>query len=310
MEKKGAQLSSHVCEDLISLAGDTIGFSVPMAKKTTLKIGGPADAFFQPTTIPLLRKVIVYCSKAAIPIMAVGGGSNLLVRDGGIRGVVVSTRKLRGVSRVSDAKISVESGTSTGRLLKLATEWELGGVEFLGGVPGSVGGGLIMNAGTYVGEFVDVTETVESLRLQDGEAVVRNNKQCGFSYRHSTIPKDEIVVKALLALKKRSASEIKADVASLRQRRLEREPRAGNNAGSIFKNPPGDYAGRLIEQAGLKGRRIGGIVCSPEHANWLVNTGGATAAELLQMIEVVREEVHTKFGVNLQLEVKVVGEDD
>ncbi len=301
-------LSDDDRRHLTELTGGEVRFDDPMSRRTTLKLGGPADAVVQPSSVSMLQAVVRACVERGLPMLSVGGGSNLLVRDGGIRGVVLSTRKLRRIE-CRGIQIEVEAGVSTGKLLHVATEHELGGVEFLGGVPGSVGGGMIMNAGTYLGEFTDVTQHVRTVRLRDGELVTRDHQACGFRYRASDLPSDEIVVSAELLLRERARSEIEAEVAALREGRHQREPKKVSNAGSTFKNPPGDYAGRLIEAAGLKGMRIGGAECSPAHANWLVNTGSATAAELLALIEHVRARVEAVHGVVLELEVKVIGED-
>jgi len=239
----------------------------------------------------------------------VGGGSNLLVRDGGIRGIVLATRSLRGIEKVGDTTIVVQAGVSTGKLLSCATQWALGGLEFLGGVPGSVGGGLVMNAGTYLGEFKDVTTEVRSLRLSDAELVTRSGAECEFVYRGSALPRDEVVLEATLSLVPRPPSEIKETVAALRARRKEREPKGANNAGSVFKNPEGDYAGRLIESVGLKGLRVGNAECSPTHANWFVNHGDAKAAEMLELIAIARDKVRAEHGIDLVLEWKCIGED-
>lgn len=280
-----------------------------MRRHTTLKIGGPADAYVAPASVDSLIAVVRLCLDESLPITTVGGGSNLLVRDGGIRGVVLATRSLRGLERVGDTEIEVDSGVSTGKLLSSATKWELGGLEFLGGVPGSVGGGLVMNAGTYLGEFKDVTTSVRSLRLDDGECIVRNNRECGFQYRGSALPTSEVVLSATLALEHRPGDEIKEAVAALRARRKEREPKGANNAGSVFKNPDGDYAGRLIESVGMKGTRVGGAECSPAHANWFVNLGEATACDMLELIAEARARVKARHGVDLTLEWKCIGED-
>ncbi len=204
--------------------------------------------------------------------------------------------------------VRVEAGASTGKLLDFATRNDLGGVEFLGGVPGTVGGGMIMNAGTYLGEFKDVTLSVDSVDAE-GNLLHRSNAECGFAYRQSQIPAADVVVGARLKLPPRPRVEIEAAVKELRERRRAREPHGLPNAGSIFKNPPNDYAGRLIEQCGLKGRRAGGAEVSPAHANWIVNADGATASDVLQLVEIVRAAVVERFGVQLELEVKVVGED-
>jgi UDP-N-acetylmuramate dehydrogenase len=180
-------------------------------------------------------------------------------------------------------------------------------VEFLGGVPGSVGGGLMMNAGTYLGEFRDVTRRLRTVDA-GGALVEREAAACGFVYRGSAIPDGEVIVEGELMLRPRPREEIEAEVRALRERRRAREPHGLPNAGSIFKNPPGDYAGRLIEATGLKGRRVGGAEISPAHANWIVNAGGASAADVLALVEIARETVRARFGVELELEVKVVGE--
>ncbi len=291
-----------------------IRFDEPMAKHTTLRIGGPVDAWVMPTTYDALARVRASMHARGVPTRGIGSGSNLLVRDGGLRGVAINLRHLAKVTRMppdrvdpDGANLWVEAGATTGRVLALATIEELGGVEFLGGVPGTVGGGLIMNAGTYLGEFKDVTTRVFSIDAA-GNTIVREAADCGFAYRTSLLPPEEIVTHARLRLVPRPRAEIQAAVRSLRDRRKAREPSAVPNAGSTFKNPSNDYAGRLIEACGLKGRRVGGAECSPVHANWLVNAEKATAADMLALVEICRAEVERAFGVRLELEVKVIGE--
>ncbi len=287
----------------------------PMARHTTLRLGGPADAWARPADMASLTALLERCAAAKVPVHFVGSGTNLLVRDGGLRGVVINLGRINRVWRPDPEReptiVEVEAGASTGRLLSQATAWELGGVEFLGGVPGSVGGGLIMNAGTYLGEFTSVVTQVRSLDLR-GRAVTRSHAECGFRYRASDLPPTEIVVGARLTLRPRPRAEIAAEVATLRQRRHEREPKGVPNNGSTFKNPEGDHAGRLIEAAGLKGIRRGGAVVSPKHANWLVVDRSVepacTAADLLALIELVRAEVERVHGVRLDTEVKIIGE--
>ncbi|MEZ4361693.1 MAG: UDP-N-acetylmuramate dehydrogenase [Kofleriaceae bacterium] len=287
---------------------DELRFDEPLGRHCTLKLGGLADALVAPTSVERLQAVLRWCASLQVPLTVIGAGSNLLIRDGGLRGVVLSSENLRGLSLTPPARIVVEAGVSTGKVLAFALAHELGGVEFLGGVPGSVGGGLIMNAGTYLGEFKDVTAAVSSVRLIDGELVRRDGAACGFRYRASDLPRGEMVLSAELALRSRPRAEIEDEVRALRRRRAEREPKKVSSAGSTFKNPAGDFAGRLIETAGCKGWQVGAAQCSPVHANWLVNTGGASAAELLELIERVRERVREVHGVELELEVKVLGE--
>jgi UDP-N-acetylmuramate dehydrogenase len=314
--------------------GAEIRWDEPMARHTTLRIGGPVDAWIAPRSYACLCRLRELLHLRKIPNRAFGSGSNLLVRDGGVRGVALSLRHL-GKVRFADAEggdepfavgdnveakaavrrdpsatrdVFVEAGAATGKVLAFATLHELGGVEFLGGVPGTVGGGMIMNAGTYLGEFKDVTMRVFSVD-ERGATKVRDNAGCGFVYRASAIPPEEVVTHARLRLAPRPRVEIDAEVRALRDRRKAREPHGVSNAGSTFKNPPNDYAGRLIEACGLKGRTVGGAQISPVHANWLVNAGGATAKELLELVEIARAAVVERFGLTLQMEVKVVGED-
>ena len=293
---------------LRDLLGDDLRLDEPMRRHTTAKMGGPADAFARPSTVDRLIELVRWCAAGGVPITVVGGGSNLLVRDAGVRGVVLNTGRLRRIELDPPHAIEVEAGVSTGKVLSLAMKHDLGGVEFLGGVPGSVGGGLIMNAGTYVGEFTSVTTRVDSVRLADGARVSRDHAACGFRYRASDLPPTEVVVGARLELRPRPREAIEADVKALRRRRAEREPKKVASNGSTFKNPPGEFAGRLIEAAGCKGWREGDAVCSPVHANWLVNVGAATCADMLTLIERVRARVREVHGVTLELEVKVIGD--
>lgn len=304
----GSRLTPADRAALRDLIGEGVRFDEPMRRHTTLKIGGPADAFAQPAEVAELSALVRWCAGAGLPLTVVGGGSNLVVRDGGVRGVVLGTGRLRGLEWLAPQAIRAQAGVSTGKVLSCALAHELGGIEFLGGVPGSIGGGMIMNAGTYLGEFKDVTAWVETVRLADGELIRRDNASCGFGYRHSALPATEVVVATELALRPRPRSEIQAEVAALRKRRAEREPKKVASNGSTFKNPPDEFAGRLIEAAGCKGWREGDAVCSPVHANWLVNTGHATAAELTRLIDRVRDEVARVHGIALELEVKIIGE--
>ncbi|MEE9386876.1 MAG: UDP-N-acetylmuramate dehydrogenase [Nannocystaceae bacterium] len=311
-----------------------------LARHTTLRLGGPADVWVQPRTWAATAELLARCHDRAVPVTHIGSGTNLLVRDGGIRGVVVNLRHLNRVwcpARLTPAPatpglpwdlpwdmgtdlqqtstgvlVFVEAGSSTGRLLNAATAWHLGGLEFLGGVPGTVGGGLVMNAGTYLGEFTDVTVELLSLR-PDGTGITRRHAECGFAYRSSALPKEEIVAAAVLELAPRSPDEIAADISVLRARRRAREPRGVANSGSTFKNPPNDHAGRLIETAGLKGLSLGAATVSPVHANWLVIDPKASApprsVDLIGLINKVRDRVRQRHGVALTLEVNIIGDD-
>jgi len=293
---------------IVAAAEGEVRFDEPLAPHTTLRIGGPVDALAFPTGVAAVQRLVALGRERGWPCAVLGQGSNVLVRDGGVRGLLIATTRLRRLERDGETGVRCEAGVLLSKLLAQATAWELGGVELTAGVPGTVGGGLIMNAGTTLGELGDVTTEVTSVDEQ-GELRVRSGAECGFRYRGSDLGRGEIVVAARLALRPAPRAAIEARVRELREQRRGREPKGGHTAGSIFKNPPGDFAGRLIEVAGLKGRRVGGAEVSGVHANWIVNWGGATAADVLALVDLCRAEVERQAGVRLELEVKVVGEE-
>lgn len=289
------------------LVRGAVRFDEPMWRHTTLRVGGPADAWVEPLDVQDLAALLDQCHQAGYAWRVIGGGSNLLCLDGGVRGIVISTRRLDRIERLADGTLRSEGGVSTARLLAATLRMELSGLEFLAGVPGTVGGGIAMNAGTYLGEFKDVTIEVATMS-RSGEIVRKPPADCGFGYRTSAILRDEIVISGTFALRPRPRADMERDIEELRARRRAREPRGLPNAGSFFKNPPGDYAGRLIEHAGLKGRRVGGAQISEAHANWFVNTGGAKGSDFLTLAALARQEVKRCHGVDLELEIKVLGE--
>ncbi|MFH0899621.1 MAG: UDP-N-acetylmuramate dehydrogenase [Pseudomonadota bacterium] len=297
----------------------------PLSRHTTFRIGGPAEVWFEPVDSDDLRTVVALCQERGLPCWTIGGGSNLLVRDGGVRGVAIATRRLRGLRRLESelpagSCVEAGAGLATGSLLATATTWNLGGLELLAGIPGTVGGAVFMNAGTYLGTMKDVTREVRSLRMRDGVEICRPAGQCGFGYRHTCLPTDEVITSVLLELTACPRDLVEAKVRDLHARRRERQPRVargggargggGGVAGSIFRNPAQGAAGKLLEQAGMKGKSVGAAVVSPHHANWIVNTGGATASDVLALIDILRDRIFTKLGIELELEIRVVGEDD
>jgi UDP-N-acetylmuramate dehydrogenase len=306
-------------DDVVRAVGDgaEVRIDEPMSRHTTLRLGGPADVWARVRTVESLRVLLVRAHAAGLPVTLTGGGSNLLVRDGGIRGLVIHLGGLNAVTRGDPGdeprRVNAEAGASTGRLLQSAIEWGLGGLEFLAGIPGTLGGGLRMNAGTERGELGDVVVEVRSLRT-DGSPIARDHSSCGFRYRGSDLPSDEVIIGATLGLEPRERAAIEEDVRVLRERRREREPSGCPSSGSTFKNPTGDHAGRLIDSAGLKGTRCGGAVVSPVHANWLVVDQDArppcTAADMLDLIDLVRRRVEEAHGITLELELQIVGDDE
>ena len=280
----------------------------PMARRTTLGVGGPADVYVEPAGETDLAQVRQYCRERAVPFRVVGRGSNLLVRDGGIRGVVV------GLHHASFSRVDVEAdrvSAGAGARLKLvaiaARRGGLTGLEFLEGIPGSVGGALRMNAGAYAAWTFD---RIESVRYMTPEGAVGETPASAVPAQYRSCPffADHIALAATFRGEPAAAEVIRARMDEFSRRRWATQPRQ-SSAGCIFKNPPTIPAGRLIDELGLKGAQVGGAEVSTVHANFMVNTGGATAADFLELITRVRERARMVAGLELETEVEIVGED-
>ncbi|OGR85499.1 MAG: UDP-N-acetylenolpyruvoylglucosamine reductase [Elusimicrobia bacterium RIFCSPLOWO2_01_FULL_54_10] len=277
----------------------------PMASHTTLCVGGPAEWYVEVDTVVQLRAVLLAARKKSLPVFFLGWGSNLLVADKGIRGI---TLRLKGdfisVS-FEDSLVRAGAGVFLPTLVKQCADKGLGGIEPLVGIPGTIGGALIMNAGTRDLEIGQVIKTVEVLN-PDGNLELLNHDQIRFEYRASSLA-GRVVCFATLQLRHQNKDDIIRSVQVFLEKRLETQPISNMNVGSIFKNPPGNFAARLIEQSGLKGRQIGQAQVSPKHANFIVNLGGAKANDVKSLIELVQKTVAEKHGVKLETEVKMVG---
>ena len=278
----------------------------PMARHTSLKVGGPADLFIEPADLADLKDALVQLSAQQIPYLVVGGGFNLLVRDGGIRGCVISLRGIDTLKPLPDARLEVGAGVGNGMLCAVAAENCLSGIEFLVGIPGSFGGALAMNAGAHGGEIMQRVESLATLRR--GELAVRKAKELSFGYRFLKLLPGEIVVGATLQLAPQERRSIEERMAGYLAVRGGSQRVAFPSAGSFFKNPPGAQAWRLIDQAGLRGVSIGAAQVSEVHTNFLVNRGGARATDFLALAALVKEQVQKSCGVTLEEEVRVVGE--
>ncbi len=288
-------------------------FDVPMKDYTSLKIGGTADVMAFPKDESDLMKVIGFASHKGFHVFVIGKGTNLLVRDNGIRGVVINISEgFKDISWLEDEhpRVGVEagSGVKIAELANLCIDRGISGLEFGAGIPGTVGGAVFMNAGAYGSEMKDVVEKVEAIGL-DGQKYAFDNASLKFSYRRCEIPADMIIAKAYFKLKKDDQEEIKKRIREFKERRKATQSINLPNAGSIFKNPEGLSAGRLIDEAGLKGTIIGGAQISEVHGNYIVNIGGATAMDVLTLIAMVRDKVFKTKGILLEIEIKVVGED-
>ena len=295
-----------------------IYFDEPLSQHTTIRVGGAADVLLYPQTIEELTHIVLLARKNKTPLFVLGAGSNLLVRDKGIRGLVVSLS--RGFSTIrlereegDQALLYSEAGVGVPRLVDFCAERGFSGVEALAGIPGNMGGVLFMNAGTPDGEIADVVTHVTFLD-REGKLVTWSREEVKFSYRASHFPRGAILLSARLSLTHQEVSQIQEKVRSYRQRRVDSQPLQIPNLGSIFKNPKkekgkGLHAGKLVEEAGLKNIRVGGARISPKHGNFIVNEGGATAKDILALMGLMRDKVKEKFGVTLEAEVKVVGEE-
>ncbi|HEX9020799.1 MAG TPA: UDP-N-acetylmuramate dehydrogenase, partial [Nitrospirota bacterium] len=243
-------------------------------------------------------------------------GTNLLVRDGGFRGVLISLQRMNAIEIEREyrsvggifAAVKAQGGAALPGLTLFVAEQGLSGLEFAAGIPGTVGGAVCMNAGTAAGEIGDMIDSV-TLISPDGGVVARGREEMGFGYRTSNVPDGHVILDARMILRRDDPEKIKARMKNLLDKRKEHQPFGMPSAGSVFKNPPGESAGRLIEAAGLKGRAIGGARVSEKHANFIVNTGKATAADVLGLMEIVRQTVLDVRGVRLEPEIKIIGED-
>lgn len=296
-------------EVLIKLGGGKIRFRCPMAPYTTFKVGGRVDAMFETQEIADLLRVVPFLRKEAIPYFVVGRGSNLLVMDGEIKGVAV---RLKGALAAikewnpHERTIIAGAGLPLSRLLDLCRRQGYGGAEFLAGVPGTVGGATVMNTGAFGRDMASLVYGLEMV-APEGELVEVGRSDLSFLYRRLEILEGAIVTRVRLKLEKSTAEEVSARMGEYLVRRRETQPLEYPSAGSVFMNPPGDHAGRLIEMAGLKGIKKGGAMISSKHANWIVNTGDASARDILDLITLIRRTVREKTDVDLELEIKVVG---
>jgi len=288
----------------------------PLSVHTSYAIGGPADILAHPADQKDLILLLQAIKTQKLRYFVLGGGTNLLVRDGGFRGVMVSLQRMHAIKVEREYRsiggsfvvICAEAGASLVKLLSFSVEQGLTGLEFAAGIPGSVGGAVCMNAGTSLGEIGDIVESV-TLISPDGVLSTRSAEEMEFGYRTASIPEGHLVLEVRVVLRHDDKEKIKARIKVLLNTRKQRQPWGLPNAGSVFKNPQEESAGMLIESAGLKGRKIGGAQVSEKHANVIVNTGKAKAADVLELMEIVKEKVLEVSGVRLEPEIKIIGED-
>ena len=289
------------------MGGSGIFMQEPMKKHTTFRVGGPADVLVQPDETALAA-ILALCRQYHVSYSFIGNGSNLLVGVLGIRGVVIEMTDPMGNIEVDGTKITAQAGAMLSKIANTAASNGLGGMEFAAGIPGSVGGAVVMNAGAYGGEMKDIIEKVYVLD-ENGAQLELDRDALDLGYRHSCIPeKKYIVTKVVLELVPRNEAEIRSEMKELNEKRAEKQPLQYPSAGSTFKRPEGYFAGKLIMDAGLRGYQVGGAQVSEKHCGFVINKGDATAADICQLMRDVSDKVQAQFGVVLEPEVKMIGE--
>ncbi len=281
----------------------------PMRYHTSMRAGGKADCYLPLQTAQELAVAVSVCRKEGVPYLVMGNASNILFRDGGYRGAVLQWVDSGSIPRCEGETMEVSGGMLLSRAANFACHASLSGMECVSGIPGTVGGGTAINAGAYGGEMKDIVERVQVLP-RDGGLFWVSAQDMDFGYRHSRAMEEGWIVTGVrLALRRAPQAEIRARMDELAKRRREKQPLEYPSCGSVFKRPAGYFAAALIEEAGLKGCRVGDAQVSPKHAGFIVNLGEATAAQLLQLIDMVRDRVYAHAGVRLELEIRVVGEE-
>lgn len=298
-----------IIERLFVIVGqDNIKVDEPMRNHTSFRVGGPADIFITPSNELQIRDVLKLCKSNECPVFVMGNGSNLIVKDRGIRGVVLKIYENFNGITTKDNIITAEAGALLSTLSRTALKHSLKGLEFASGIPGTVGGAVAMNAGAYNGEIKDVIHSVEVLD-NNFNIITIDKKGLELGYRTSVVSqKGYIALRAIFMPEQGNYEEIKERIDTLTRRRKEKQPLHLPSAGSTFKRPEGHFAAKLIEDTGLKGRKSGDAMVSEMHSGFIVNMGNASAKDILDLIALVKREVYDKFGVILEPEVKIVGE--
>lgn len=298
-----------IIERLIIVVGeDNVKIDEPMKNHTSFRVGGPADIFITPSNELEIRDVLKLCHDSEYPVFVLGNGTNLVVKDKGIRGAVLKIYDNMNSITADGNIITAEAGALLSLLSKTSLKQSLKGLEFASGIPGTVGGAVAMNAGAYNGEIKDVIYSADVLD-NDFKIITIDKENLELGYRTSVIStKGYVVIRARFMLENGNYDEIKDRIDTLTRRRKEKQPLHLPSAGSTFKRPEGHFAAKLIEDSGLKGRNVGDAMVSPMHSGFIVNTGNASAKDILDLIDIVKSEVYDKFKVMLEPEIKIVGE--
>lgn len=291
------------------IPGIKVFYDEALSNYTYTKTGGKADILVFPQTIEQIIQVVELTHNEKMPLTILGNASNLIVRDGGIRGLVMILTDLKNIELSGVDRVVSQAGAGLIQVSRFARDQQLTGLEFACGIPGSVGGAVFMNAGAYGGEVKDCIESVQTISRQ-GELKTYRGEECAFSYRHSCFQdNDEIVVSATFKLAKGNPEEIQAQMNHLTELRESKQPLEYPSCGSVFKRPEGHYTGQLIQEAGLQGYRMGGAEVSKKHAGFIVNIDNATATDYTQLIAYIQAKIWDKFQVKLETEVRIIGHE-
>ena len=297
-------------QEVRSISGLTVKVSEPLARYTSMKIGGAADCFVEVESEAALSQLLSLLSLRGMPFCLLGNGSNVLISDLGVEGALVHLagdfNHAEWHEQAKDPWVEAGAARAMTQLVREAARRGYGGLEFAEGIPGSVGGALVMNAGAYGSEFEKVVDTVYG-RNHQGNPIQFSREQMRFTYRDSHLPAGTVVTRVRLSLHRQESSRVSMKVRELVTKRKSSQPSGYPNSGSMFRNPPNDYAGRLVDAAGLKGKQIGRAQISAKHGNFIINLGGASAEDVRRLMELARAEVEARFGVVLIPEVKLIG---
>jgi UDP-N-acetylmuramate dehydrogenase len=297
---------------LQALTRGSVRFEFPLSSLTSFKVGGRAEAFYEASAIDELSRVIAFAAGAAIPYAVIGRGSNILVRDQGLGGLVIrlggEISRVRAEQAGSGHELICGAGAELKDVLRFCGDEGWGGLEFLAGIPGSVGGAIAVNAGAFGSDIGGKVSGIKVVK-PDGSVEAIGGRDLHFGYRDLSLDRRWIIVEGALAVERAKKDDVRSRIKNLIKTRKEKQPLDAPSAGSIFRNPAEDYAGRLIEAAGLKGMKRGGAMISPVHANWIVNTGGACSEDIIWLIKKVSGTVKEESGIELELEIRIMGDD-
>lgn len=305
-------IENGIKEKLSAATSGPLFFDEPLSHHTTIRVGGPADALAHPMNQSELKALLALAREALLPVFILGGGSNLLVRDGGIRGLVLNlTRGFNGLEITGEegdvVGLRAEAGVLVPGLMNFVIKEGLTGLEFMAGIPASIGGALAMNAGIPDGEIGDRVKTVTVLE-KNGRLRTLDRGACGFAYRKTAIPKSAIILEGHFELQRGNSETIRERIETYKAKRVATQPLNYPNVGSVFKNPPKKHVGQLIEEAGLKNVRVGQARISEKHGNFIINEGRATAKDVITLIGLMKDKIKERFNISLETEVHIVGE--